>query len=315
MTDSRRPRDYARAESEPAASPAPHRPATSGVFGRTTVTFAVFTALALAAYAGIYGNTGTNQAAPPITTLAPVAPHGGGTSAPLTLGASSLSAKAVSSSAHSCPLPAFDASEAGQQEFFDAEVHCLNAAWKPALRAAGLPFTPPQIQLVTSDTQTPCGTRSPTQPPLYCRSTIYMTAAYYRDVEGQGGNAGVYFGQLAHEYGHHVQQLAGILDASWQQRYAVNPRSPQGYEISRRFELQATCFGGMFLHSATVSGAGGKKLTAVALDDAGQRGDDDNETPPEHGTPEDNATWVRQGYQDNRADHCDTWLVSPVRVL
>ncbi len=212
-----------------------------------------------------------------------------------------------------CPLPEFDATAEGQQAYLEQVMPCLNDAWQPVLEAANLPFRPADVEVVTSEVQTPCGPRSPTQTALYCAGTIYMTATYYRDIEGHGDTAGVYFGQLAHEYGHHVQELAGIMDASWQQRQAVGMQTREGFETARRFELQATCYGGMFLSSVT-GGSVEVSTLEEALRDSGRRGDFADGRPPDHGKPDVNAAWVQTGFDDNSTSHCDTWSVDSARV-
>lgn len=207
-----------------------------------------------------------------------------------------------------CALPAFDPSPAGQHAFFESTVACLDRAWKPVMESAQLPFRRPEVVSVTREVDTPCGPRSPNQTALYCDGTIYMTGSYYRDVEGHGDDAGVYFGQLAHEYGHHVQHLAGIMDISWEQRYAAGPDSRRGLEVSRRFELQATCYGGMFLGAVEARGSAPRELVESALTDAGLRGDEPDGDEPDHGTAESNGMWARQGYERNRTHQCNTWL-------
>lgn len=211
-----------------------------------------------------------------------------------------------------CALPPFDSSSSGQQAFYQASLTCLNGTWEPLLRAAHLPFDPAEVITVTNPVNTPCGSRSPTQTALYCNGTLYMTSAYYRDVE-RHGEAGVYFGQIAHEYGHHVQELAGIMDASWRQRSTDKGNSAARDETSRRLELQATCYGGMFLAAMRDTGAVEPKLLDEALNDAGQRGDY-GDSPRSHGTPESNAAWVRQGYEKNHTYQCNTWLADPETV-
>ena len=209
-----------------------------------------------------------------------------------------------------CTLPEFESTPEGQRAFFEAAMPCLDGAWRPVLEAANLPFRSADVELVTREVQTPCGSRSPTQTALYCDGTIYMTSAYYRDVEGHGDTAGVYFGQLAHEYGHHVQELAGIMDASWRERHGQGVNTPGGFEVARRFELQATCFGGMFL-SSVARGSVDPGTVDEALTDSGRRGDYTDGRPPDHGRPEINAAWVQRGFDENSTSRCDTWSVAP----
>lgn len=230
------------------------------------------------------------------------------------LGLNPVNADDLSTDPTSCALPRFDTSAAGQDAFYQATLACLNRAWEPVLRAANLPFRSPSIVSVTNEMQTPCGRRTPSQTALYCSGTIYMTGTYYRDVEGHGDNAGVYLGQLAHEYGHHIQELAGIMSASWGQRYDAGPESPLGHETSRRFELQATCYGGMFLASVDGPGSVSSEIIDGALKDAAMRGDNPGEDVPDHGSPEHNGLWVRQGHDRNLTRQCNTWLAGAESV-
>lgn len=213
-----------------------------------------------------------------------------------------------------CALPPFDSSDPGQEIFYQAALSCLNTTWEPILRSANLPFHSPRVTVVSSEVETPCGTRSTTQTALYCAGTLYMTGGYYRDIEGHGDTAGVYFGQLAHEYAHHIQELAGIMDASWQQRGRIGAESPAAYENSRRFELQATCYGGMFLAAVRNQESVSPTLIEQALSDAGQRGDYPDGRSPDHGRPELNAVWARQGHEKNATYQCNTWLAAPETV-
>ena len=247
------------------------------------------------------------------TETAPPA-YGAGADPASTLPRNPINAPELGTSAPAtCALPPFDSSNGGQQAFYQASLSCLNDTWEPLLHAAHLPFTPAEVITVTDPVKTPCGSRAPTQTALYCNGTLYMTSAYYRDVEQHGGETGVYFGQIAHEYGHHVQELAGIMDASWRQRSADGSDSTAGQETSRRLELQATCYGGMFLAALQDAGSVDPKLLQEALDDAGQRGDY-GDGPRAHGTPESNAAWVRQGYEKNRTYQCNTWLADPETI-
>lgn len=221
-----------------------------------------------------------------------------------------IDAPGLQTRARPCRLPPFHASVPGQRAFYEAELACLNSTWKPVLQAARVPFEPPRVEVVDRPAHTPCGVRKPDRTALYCQGALYMTAGYYRDVEGHGDDASVYFGQMAHEYGHHVQQLTGIMNASWQDRARSGKRSPAGTETTRRLELQATCFGGMFLGALHEQHAVDPALVAGALKDYGERGDGPGQ-PPEHGSRQTNGSWAQQGFRNNRTYQCNTWLVPP----
>ncbi|WP_236703989.1 neutral zinc metallopeptidase [Lentzea aerocolonigenes] len=215
-----------------------------------------------------------------------------------------------------CPLPAMDYSPAGQDRFLRAALPCIESMWKPALQAANLPYQPVELHVVTETSQYPCGTVRPDQTARYCQGGIYWTAnAYAAERNPNNPNhPGKYLGQLAHEYGHHIQWLTGMLKASDRAQYdAGGWDTPKGLDLNRRMELQATCFGGMTLAPLS-HGAVPMDVIRVGLTDAGNRGDYDIYPTKDHGTPENNATWVDRGYKSNKASECNTWAADPGSV-
>jgi predicted metalloprotease len=90
---------------------------------------------------------------------------------------------------------------------------------------------------------------------FYCsqNETLYMPFEGLQTKE-HGNRPGVYLALFAHEYGHHVQALSGMTDVYWDKRYEAGTDSAAGLELSRRFELQAQCFSGMYLGSTVNRG-------------------------------------------------------------
>jgi predicted metalloprotease len=215
-----------------------------------------------------------------------------------------------------CPLPAMDYSPAGQDQFLRAALPCIESMWKPALQAANLPYQPVELHVITETAQYPCGTVRPDQTARYCQGGIYWTAnAYAAERNPNNPNhPGKYLGQLAHEYGHHLQWLTGMLKASDRAQYdAGGWDTPKGLDLNRRMELQATCFGGMSLAPLS-HGAIPIDVIRVALSDAGNRGDYDIYPTKDHGSPQNNANWVNQGYKTNQASACNTWAADAGNV-
>ncbi|MCP2259632.1 hypothetical protein LX15_003337 [Streptoalloteichus tenebrarius] len=226
-----------------------------------------------------------------------------------------LSAQGISTGQVTCQLPRFSPDPAGQDAFYRAALPCLEAAWAPAFRAAGLPLKPVELRTITGSVKTPCGNLTQEDTAYYCDGVIYMTALYYSQREKLGNRAGKYLAVLAHEYGHHVQESSGILKAGWDRMYEVGPETPAGLELSRRKELQATCFGAMFI--AAVGGKGSVDRTMVndAVQDFGDRGDwPNNGKPRDHGRPEVNKAWANQGLRTNSTAQCNTWVATPDSV-
>jgi hypothetical protein len=216
--------------------------------------------------------------------------------------------------ATSCNLPAFDTDVASQDNFYQAAVPCLMAAWTPALKSAGLPVRAPRVVTTGDNVDSPCGTRMWNQTAMYCpgNHTIYMTARYYAEVENRT-DAGAFLGQFAHEFGHALQGMTGIsaayVDASYD---AGGSTTAAGLELTRRSELQATCFEGMSL-AALQNGGVSNDYIFPALEDSAGRGDE-NSNVPDHGSKQTNGAWVEQGFTKNRVTECNTWLAAPSDV-
>ncbi|MDA0638588.1 neutral zinc metallopeptidase [Nonomuraea sp. MCN248] len=195
---------------------------------------------------------------------------------------------------------------------------CMDRAWEPVLRKQGIPFSPPRYAIAARSGRGACGDYP--QPgsivPYYCprNSTIYAsTSAMAR---GNGNSRG--YGQIvswhggiismmAHEYGHHVQNLTGLLD-SWWARTLETPNRNGKLALSRRLELQATCFAGMWMRSVATSypvSTGNRQRLFWFY---GQVGDHPG-YPRDHGSPANNHRWFRQGWEKNHAYQCNTWAV------
>ncbi|MCX2733431.1 neutral zinc metallopeptidase [Saccharopolyspora sp. NFXS83] len=212
-----------------------------------------------------------------------------------------------------CPLPRFATDTAAQAAFYEAALPCLMAMWAPALREANLPVRMPSVLTIDGTVESPCGTRTWDQTAMFCpgNNTIYMTARYYADKEGRT-DAGVFLGQFAHEFGHAVQSMSGINQAYTAASYDANGTSPVGLELTRRSELQATCYEGMALASLQNGGVHNDIIFAALTDSRG-RGDEYN-AQPDHGSIATNTAWIDQGFYKNRVTECNTWIATPDQV-
>ncbi|WP_026453946.1 neutral zinc metallopeptidase [Saccharomonospora iraqiensis] len=215
-----------------------------------------------------------------------------------------------------CDLPAWRSSPDGAREFFTAARHCLDAAWEPFLRAYDLPFRPPRLHFPSSGSfETECGRINVglTTAAYYCENELYLPFDGLQ-TEQYGNAPGVYLALFAHEYGHHVQELAGIMDAAWERIYAAGRDSPAGQEMSRRKELQAQCFSGMFLGAHVDQGGTiTRAMYERAWYDQETRGDDTSGTS-DHGSNANYAKWWRAGAYDNRIVDCNTFAAPSTDV-
>jgi len=208
-----------------------------------------------------------------------------------------------------CRLPRFSADPATQAVFYRAAIGCLDEVWLPTLRAAGLPARSPLLEVPMGPFDTPCGNKAAVAAANYCEGTIYMPPRYFDEIEQLPANQPtLYLGVLAHEYGHHVQELAGVMDAAWERRYEAGVSSPSGLDVSRRNELLATCFGGMFYASTAGRGSITRAMLDATARDQARRGDyPETGQPRDHGTPANNGAWFGQGVRLNQTSQCNTW--------
>lgn len=202
------------------------------------------------------------------------------------------------------------------RRFFDSAEQCLEAAWQPVLERAGLPFAPPTVHVSasTSGISTPCTGTTSNFAAFYCPAnrSIYMPISqlqtdFYKD------NWVVYLSVFAHEYGHHIQNMSGILRKANSERVDVGPRSTRGLELSRRVELQANCFDGMYLSSSSQGGSLTSTQMSVARQDADNRGDQRGDMR-DHGTPENGGRWFGIGVEHNHAVQCNTFIAPDGQV-
>ncbi|MFI7641207.1 neutral zinc metallopeptidase [Nonomuraea sp. NPDC049400] len=194
---------------------------------------------------------------------------------------------------------------------------CMDQAWGPILQRQGINFSPPNYAIAAKRGRGACGDypSAGSMVPYYCprNNTIYAsTSAMAR---GNGNARG--YGQIiswhggiismmAHEYGHHVQNITGIMNSWW--RSTLDSSSQSGkLALSRRLELQATCFGGMWMRSVASSYPVNTSLRARLFWFYGQVGDYPG-WPRDHGKPVNNNLWFRQGWEKNKAYQCNTWL-------
>lgn len=197
----------------------------------------------------------------------------------------------------------------------------INQFWAQSLDG----YRQPQLIIVDQQTGTACGTASNATGPFYCppEETVYIDPTFFgllRERFGASGGSLAQLYVLAHEYGHHVQKITGIMD-----RYPNNGTGPDSNGV--RLELQADCFAGAWVGamSQQVDENGVPYLRpptqaeiSDALNAAQVVGDDHIQESsggfvnPEswtHGSSEQRQRWFITGYQDG-VNACDTFAVS-----
>lgn len=123
----------------------------------------------------------------------------------------------------------------------------LNQTWQPVFEKAGMRFSQPELVFYQGGTSSGCGSASSSMGPFYCPADngIYIDTSFYTQLErelGAGGDFARYY-VMAHEYGHHIQQITGMAD---QIRSAQQQNPRQSNQLQVLMELQADCYAGVW---------------------------------------------------------------------
>ncbi|MFL6056636.1 MAG: neutral zinc metallopeptidase [Actinoallomurus sp.] len=219
-----------------------------------------------------------------------------------------------------CVLPKIrEHDEESMRGFIDRLSDCLDDAWRRQFAKVALPaFAAPHRVFWTVPGSSPCGSYpAPGAAAFYCPANDAMYVGLGDVVETAAeepvSHYGVYARVIAHEYGHHVQEDAGILE--YGHRLMAAAAAAARNEVSRRIELQAQCFAGAFLSAERDSLPMTPAQYRAVLDDARARGDEDQPAGRrDHGSGAHYAGWVARGYTQRVLSACNTWTTSPSDV-
>ncbi|GAA0568364.1 neutral zinc metallopeptidase [Actinomadura livida] len=217
-----------------------------------------------------------------------------------------------------CRVPGIQPSSASMRQFMNVLSDCLDNSWSQQFRKAGIRFDEPDRVFWDQPGRSPCGTYpAPGASAFYCPANDTMYVGVRHVVETSGGeplsNWAVFARVIAHEYGHHVQNRAGIL--LYGNRLMDTGDIDRRNEASRRIELQAQCFAGAFLGTERVTLPMTQDQFNAMIRDVRGRGDE--RLPPEkrdHGSGRHYAGWVVAGYEGRRLAVCNTWTVPSSKV-
>ena len=204
-----------------------------------------------------------------------------------------------------------------------AVINSVQGYWADALATSGTTYREADTVFFKGSTRTGCGTGSAGMGPFYCPpdQMVYIDLSFWDELKTTFGANDAAFTQayvLAHEYGHHVQNLLGTSD-----RVGTATGATSG---SVRLELQADCYAGVWAnHATTVPDASGQVLISEitdadlqnAVQTAGAIGDDyiqsniagQNVDPSQfsHGTSAQRQKWLLAGYRSGDPASCNTF--------
>ncbi|MGE0405829.1 MAG: neutral zinc metallopeptidase [Candidatus Korobacteraceae bacterium] len=212
--------------------------------------------------------------------------------------------------------PVSDPNEEPQVQFVSFVLDDTQRTWQELLQREGTRYPEAQLVLFRNAVESACGFAQSASGPFYCPADqrVYIDLSFFEELHTRFGAPGD-FAQayvLAHEIGHHVQNVLGI-ERQVRGEQQANPR--QRNELSVRMELQADCFAGVWGHSTQQRNILEEGDVDEGLGAASAVGDDRlqagsgriNPDSFTHGTSEQRARWFRRGFSSGNPADCNTF--------
>ena len=212
--------------------------------------------------------------------------------------------------------------DARARDFVAAVLGETEDVWRQVFAQNGATYQEPRLVLFSGSTQSACGYASAAVGPFYCSADqrVYLDTEFFSDLERQFGASGD-FAQayvIAHEIGHHVQNLLGVMDKVDALRQRAGQR--EANDLSVRLELQADFFAGVWAHYADRT----KNILEPgdieeAMNAATAIGDDRIQKQTQgyvvpdaftHGSSEQRTRWFRRGYETGDIRQGDTFSIA-----
>jgi len=196
--------------------------------------------------------------------------------------------------------------------------------WTEIFQASGQRYRAPKLRLFAGSEPTPCAYAQSAMGPFYCPrdERIYLDTSFFQDLQtkfhGCQSNACAFAEAyvIAHEVGHHVQNLLGILPKVQQQQQAAGNKV-EANRLQVRVELQADCFGGVWAHAARAKhnfldpgDVDAALQTASAIGDDRLQQQSRGYVVPDaftHGTSEQRKRWFMTGFNEGKVSACNTF--------
>ncbi|MCZ7471488.1 MULTISPECIES: neutral zinc metallopeptidase [Rhizobium/Agrobacterium group] len=190
--------------------------------------------------------------------------------------------------------------------------------WSGIFQSAGETYQKPTLVLFSGQVSSACGNASAASGPFYCPGDrkVYLDTNFFKELDQRFGAAGD-FAQayvIAHEVGHHVQNLTGVLPEFNRRRQSMS--QVDANKMSVRVELQADCYAGIWGKFTEQKGILETGDLEEALNAAHQIGDDTLQKQTQgyvvpdsfnHGTSAQRMEWFKRGFQNGRVEDCDTF--------
>jgi predicted metalloprotease len=207
-----------------------------------------------------------------------------------------------------------------QKAFVSAILHSTEQTWGAIFQARGATYVEPKLHLFSGGVNTACGGATTAVGPFYCPGDqkVYLDLDFFRQLQDELRSSGDFARAyvIAHEVGHHVQNLTGVFDrAEAARRRGASMEGASG--LSVRQELQADCYAGVWANHSQ------QRLQWLqpgdieeALNAASHIGDDalqqqaQGRVRPDtftHGTSAQRVHWFKTGFDSGDMDQCDTF--------
>jgi uncharacterized protein len=214
--------------------------------------------------------------------------------------------------------PATDVTGDAGKDFVARVLGSTERVWDGIFKQMGQTYQKPNLVLFTGFVQSACGMAQAAMGPFYCPrdGKVYIDLSFYQDMKdklGADGDAAQGY-VIAHEVGHHLQNLFGIADKVTAKRMQVSEK--EGNVLAVRMELQADCYAGIWGKQSNVFEAGDIE---EALNAANAIGDDRLQKKSQgyavpdsftHGTSEQRVRWFKTGYAATDISQCDTFATN-----
>ena len=211
------------------------------------------------------------------------------------------------------------AGDDARRDFVARVLGTTERVWEETFAKQGERYQAPTLVLFSDSTPSACGLGAAAMGPFYCPGdrSIFIDLSFFRDLESRLGAPGDFAEAyvIAHEVGHHVQNLLGTL----QRTTAERARLPEAEanELSVRVELQADCYAGIWAHAIAQEGTileegdieEGLNAASAIGDDRLQRQTQGRVVPESftHGTSEQRVGWFQRGMETGELEACDTF--------